>query len=72
MSKVIPFTGLTKLDLPVERVLEEAKQYMTGVVLIGYDNEGCHYFASTFADGGEVLWLLEKCKQTLMEVSSDE
>jgi hypothetical protein len=28
-------------------------------------------FASSYADGGTVLWLLERCKARLMEPQSD-
>lgn len=68
MGEVITLGGVTRLDLPVDRVLDAAKGNMKGVVLLGYDNDGQMYFASTYADGGDVLWLLEKCKQALMEV----
>ena len=69
MGKVIPIGGVTKLDLPLDKVLEAAKGEMEGVVLMGYDKEGELYFTSTYADGGEVLCLLEKLKQKLMEFS---
>lgn len=67
-GNVIPLGNITKLDLPVDRVLEAAKGRMDGVVLLGYDDEGDLYFASSYADGGEVLWLLEKCKQRLLDI----
>ena len=69
MGKIIPLGGITKLDLPIGRVLESAKERLEGVVLMGYDNEGELYFASTYADGGEVLWLMENCKKQLLEIS---
>lgn len=67
MSKVIPLHCVTRLDLPVDRVLEMAKERLEGCVILGWDVDGELYFASTYADGGEVLWLLEKCKLLLME-----
>lgn len=67
-DNVIYLGCLTKLDLPVERVCDMAKDKMEHVVLMGWDKDGELYFASTFADGGEVLWLLEKCKQALLSV----
>ena len=66
-AKIIPLNNVTRLDIPVDRVLEAAKTKMTGVVLLGWNEDGELYFASTFADGGEVLWLLEKCKQLLLK-----
>ena len=66
MGKVIPLGGVTRLDLPPDRILEGAKGELEGVVVIGWDKEGGQYFASSLADGGDVLWLLEACKKTLM------
>ena len=67
MGKVIPIGGITKLDLPVDKVLEAAKGELEGAVIMGYTKDGDLYFASTYADGGEVLWLLENCKKKLLE-----
>ena len=67
MSNVIPLGNITRLDLPVDTILESAKTQLEGAILIGYDNDGELYFASTYADGGTVLWLLEQAKMALME-----
>lgn len=72
MGDVIPLGGITRLELPVNRVLDSAKDKLEGVVLMGYDKDGGYYFASTYADGSEVLWLLEKLKKTLLAVGDDE
>ena len=72
MSKVIPLNCVTRLDLPPERVLDGAKGKLQGIVILGYDHDGQEYFASTYADGGEVLWLLERCKIKLLEVPDRE
>ena len=67
-DKIIPFGGITYLDLPTDRILEEAKgDCSDGVVIIGFDDEGELYFASSMADGGEVIWLLELAKKRLLE-----
>ena len=66
MGKIIPIGGITKLDLPADRILEAAKGRLEGVVLIGFDKEGSVYAASSYADGGDVMWLLEMCKQKMM------
>ncbi len=68
--KIIPFplVGITRLDYPVEEVLERAKSVgLTGVVILGYTEDG-DYFGSSYADGGTVLWLLEQCKKRLLEI----
>ena len=64
--KIIPLGNITRLDLPPDRILDGAKGQMESVVVIGWDNNGELYFASSIADGGSVLWLLEKCKIALL------
>jgi len=68
MSKVIKFTGVTRLDLPLDRVLDAAKETLEGVVIMGWTTDGEEYFASTYSDGGTVLWLVERMKKMLLEV----
>ena len=67
-ENVVDFGGITKLDLNPDRVLEGAKGQLECVVILGYTNDGVEYFASSKADGGETLWLLERCKKQLLEV----
>ena len=64
-ARIIPLGNVTRLDIPVERILDQAKDQMDHVVIMGWDKNGELYFASSFADDGEVMWLLEKCKQAL-------
>lgn len=66
-AKVIPFTGITTLDIPADRVLEQAVGRMEGVIVMGWDADGNEYFASSYADGCTVLWLLERCKTLLLD-----
>jgi hypothetical protein len=68
MSNVILFNGITKLNLDPDLVLENTKGKLEGVVLLGYDKKGEEYFASTYADGGDVLWLLERMKMHLLNM----
>lgn len=70
MAKIIPFGGITKLDLDPDLILENNKGEFEGFVLIGYGKDGVEKFASTYADGGTVLWLLERCKKQLIEDSN--
>jgi len=66
-DNVIPLGCITRLDLPTEQVLEEAKgQCSDGVVVLGFDTDGDLYFASSIADGGSVIWLLEQAKLALL------
>lgn len=68
-AEIILFSGITTLDLPADRLLEAAlKQNLDKVVILGYLPDGEEYFASSIADGGSVLWLMEKLKKRLLEV----
>lgn len=63
---VVPFRGITKLDLDPDVVLENLKGTVNGFVLMGWTAEGEEFFSSTYADGGTVLWLMERCKMKLL------
>lgn len=68
MSNIIDLPITTRLDLDPNKVLDKAREAgMTGVVVLGYDADEDEYFASSYADGGDVLWLLERCKKMLLE-----
>lgn len=57
---------ITKLDIPVDRVINAALEAgLTGVVVLGWDEN--EYFASSIADGADVLWLMERLKKQLLE-----
>ncbi len=71
MSKVIPFKGITKLDLDPDTILENNKGKLEGVVIMGWDKNGNEYFASSYADGGTVLWLVERMKKALLEIADE-
>ena len=66
-AKILFFDGLTKLDLPPDRMLEGAKGKLSKVVIMGFTEDGDEYFASSQADGGDVMWLMERCKKRLLE-----
>lgn len=65
-AKVIPFRGITTLNLDPDLILESNKGVLEGVVIMGWDRDGNEFFASSYADGGTVLWLLERCKKRLL------
>ena len=65
-DNVVVLDMVTRLDLPVERILTGAqKADLESVVVLGYDQDGDFFFAATKADGGDVLWLLEDAKRRL-------
>ncbi len=72
MAEIIQLDILTKCDISADRVLEAALDKLEGVVITGFDKNGDEYFASSYADGGDALWLLEKCKQNLLNYDEGE
>lgn len=50
-SNVVYLGGVTKLDLPADRILEKCAGQLEGVVVIGYTKDGDEYFVSSYADG---------------------
>jgi hypothetical protein len=69
-ADVVTFPGITTLDLPPERIIQKASEAgLMDVVILGYDKDGEEYFASSVADGAEVLWLLERLKLQLLRLA---
>lgn len=63
---------ITRLDIPCERVLNGAlKANLKEAVVVGFDSDGEFYFASSQADGGDILWLFELAKKKLLEVGDE-
>jgi hypothetical protein len=71
-KNVVRFPGVTRLDIAPDQILQEAIGQLEGVVIAGFGKDGEHYFASSYAAGGETLWLLEACKKRLMEIGTDD
>jgi hypothetical protein len=69
MDKVTKFRGITTVDIPADTVLESAVGKLTGVVVVGWDEDGELYFASSYGARGETLWLLEKAKLELLSLA---
>ena len=69
MGDVVEWPGITRLDMPVEKVLEKAKEAnLSEIVVVGYDQEGMFFASSSKADGPNVLWLLRQCEHELFKV----
>lgn len=67
MGEVVEWDGITTLDIPPARVLEKAMgENLTGVVLIGTDEDGCLFFSSSMASAPQILWLIESLKHELL------
>lgn len=69
MGEIVEFNGITLLDLPVQRILDRASEAkLTTVVVLGYDEDGDEYFASSISDGADVIWIMERAKLKLLRV----
>lgn len=67
MGDIVNMPVVTRLNLDADRTLENLSGKLEGFVLAGYDKDGKEFFSSTYADGGDALWLLERCKKALLE-----
>lgn len=60
-------------DVPVPKVLRWATEALCSeVIVIGYDKNGDFYFASSKANGPDVLWLLKLAERKLMRAVVDD
>lgn len=70
-NKLISLNKTTTDDMDPDQVLASAYKQLQDVVIAGYDKEGNFYFASSVADGGTVMWLIEHLKASLMGIPTD-
>ena len=76
MAKLIDFPigiheGETRLDLDPDTILTAAVGKLNEVVIVGYEADGSFYFASTRANGPDVLWLLKQAEQRLLAIERE-
>lgn len=71
MGDVVRFTGITRLDLNPDDVRDNIPDGMEGIVVMGYTAEGEFYFASSYADGAQLIYLAEVMKHKLMRIGID-
>lgn len=66
-DKVTTLRCTTFLDLPPERVLVGAQEaHLETCVVIGTNDRGEFYFASSQAEAGAILWLMERARKVLL------
>lgn len=70
-TEVVAFRAPTKHDLDPDTILETNKGTFKHLMLLGYDHDGDFVFASTMADGGDAVWLLELAKIKLYKMTGD-
>lgn len=69
-SNVVELGVVTSLPIPVGRILDKAiAADLQSVIVIGWQQDGEPYFASSESDGPEALWLLELTKRRLFEIA---
>ena len=69
MGDVVGLPIISRLDSDPARVIEAALEAgMKAVVVVGYDAEGQEYFASSYADGGDALWVLQRACLRLLRM----
>jgi len=66
MNNVIPIGNLTRLNDNPDKILKAAIGELEGVVISGFTKDGQLWAASSYADGGTVMWLLEAAKTEMM------
>ena len=67
-NNVIPFSGVTTLNLDPDQLLEGMKGICSEIVVIGFDNEtGLMTIASSEADMRHATWLMQKGLHETME-----
>lgn len=71
MGEVVYPDFVTTLDIPVETVLDAAKD-LELVVVLGFDKEGRGHYTSSTGDPMRILWLLEQAKCIVMEEGTEE
>ena len=69
MGEVVDLNVITTLSLDPDRLLEKAIGKLDRVIIIGIDKDGDEYFASSEADGGTVLWDIERTKLKILRVA---
>ena len=71
-DNVVPFNGITSINTDPNLVLNIAlKAGLKEVVIVGYDDDGTEYFASSLSDAAGALWHLERGKHSLMKLVDD-
>lgn len=59
------------IDLNPDRLLRSWESKLERVLIIGVGHDGEEIFASSIADGMEMLWMVERFKQALMTAADE-
>jgi hypothetical protein len=66
-NNIVRFTGLTKLDLEPDAILNKAIGELREVLIIGTTLDGNQYLASSSNDAKNMIWHVETAKFMIME-----
>lgn len=66
-NNIVRFTGLTKLDLEPDTILQKAIGELKEVLIIGTTLDGNQYLASSSSDAKNMIWHIETAKFMIME-----
>ena len=67
MGKILKLVPPSETSPVAEVLVDACMTDLRDVVIIGWTEDGQHYFNSTYASGPECLWLLEMAKKELLE-----
>lgn len=73
MGAVVNWPHATRLDLPPQKIIDALPPgaEFDGIVIFGTKTDGSEYFASSYADGGDVLWLMERAKLLMLRMADE-
>ncbi|MGJ4857053.1 hypothetical protein ACN6KF_003037 [Labrys sp. La1] len=66
-DNVVWFGGGTTLDVPADRVVDAAKG-LKSVVVVGQNEDGSLYFASSLGELSKTHWLLSLAQNQVMQM----
>lgn len=70
-DNVVPFAPPSHFDIPPNEVLNGAMDRMVDAVVVGWDEEGTLYFATSMAYKPDMLWLLELAKMHVITLDEE-
>lgn len=72
MGEVVDFDGETTLPIEPDRVLKGAVGEVKEALVLGWDNDGVFYMASSMPDIGRILVLLEIARRQAVDHVMEE
>lgn len=69
-DNIVEFTGLTKADIPANKVIKWADN-LDEAIVVGIDELGELYVAGSMADAARVVYLLEMAKKYILDLGEE-